>query len=818
MKKRLFAIALALCLCLTLLPAAALATEWRYSNAQSVSTAAELVAALPSGENEPDEHDIVWIPQAELAADVTVDPEHSVHTLGKLVVPAGRTLTIEAGAELEAEVENHGTVNVQPGGALMTTMAGENAIANYGTINVARGATLASQKGGNVRNKAGGMLEMDGLFTCNGYDAPWFDNAGTVSGHGQVVVPKLFHADSVDKRIAAANIISDYCVGSDVEVFVSAYDLGEMQTLAGNGSVRGVFVTTEQTDTVEVHVTGALDLTGKKLMLDAKVNLILDAGATLTVGALSDLYYNGRWCKLAVPALGGTLRIGGTAVISGDASAGAIFTVTAGEMFTSGGEWAWMHPVTENLDKWYYVQSGGAVSAAGAVTNALNLTLIVDGALNITDSFSIPYAEIRDEINDPDDKAQIDTINYCPESAERAVRGQSATNFELDFDLNTGSGYADIYDHLAINAGKTYLRADGNDVPVTPTRSGYTFTGWKATSKWSATAEQLAAFTVKRADGDTSETGWYVDWPTQFPVRMVAQWSADSYDGGGSASARTETPAETKAEVADDGSVTATVSAADAEKGSATLPVTVEAAADTASAPTVTVDLPADAELTVEIPVANATAGTVAVLVHADGTEEILPDTALTEKGVAVELKGGATLKIVDNTQSFGDVTAEHWGEEAVAFVSARGLMQGVGGGAFDPDGTMDRAMIATVLYRLERKPDVETKADFADVEDGTWYSAAITWASETGIVEGYGESFGTGDPVTREQLAVMLWRLSGRPAAAAVEAGASDWAAQAMSWAISAGLIQGDENGYRAGDTASRAEAAAILMRYIDL
>ena len=73
-------------------------------------------------------------------------------------------------------------------------------------------------------------------------------------------------------------------------------------------------------------------------------------------------------------------------------------------------------------------------------------------------------------------------------------------------------------------------------------------------------------------------------------------------------------------------------------------------------------------------------------------------------------------------------------------------------------------------------------------------------------------------DPATREQIVVMLWRLSGKPEAEAVESGASDWAASAMSWAIAVGLIEGDEGGYRPTDEVKRVECATILMRYINL
>ena len=142
----------------------------------------------------------------------------------------------------------------------------------------------------------------------------------------------------------------------------------------------------------------------------------------------------------------------------------------------------------------------------------------------------------------------------------------------------------------------------------------------------------------------------------------------------------------------------------------------------------------------------------------------------------------------------------------------------GVGNDNFAPERTMSRAMIATVLYRMERQPDTDAVAAFDDVEADKWYSEAVAWAAEAGIVEGYGANYGVNDDVTREQLVLMLWRMAGKPAAERVECGAHSWAADAMSWAISAGLIDGDAEELDVRGSATRADAAMILMRFINL
>ena len=111
----------------------------------------------------------------------------------------------------------------------------------------------------------------------------------------------------------------------------------------------------------------------------------------------------------------------------------------------------------------------------------------------------------------------------------------------------------------------------------------------------------------------------------------------------------------------------------------------------------------------------------------------------------------------------YTDVTGDEWYAEAVAELREKGIMDGVGDNRFDPNGIFTRAQLATVLYRLADKPTVRGEDGFTDTEPGKWYSDAVLWASQNGIVSGYGNGlFGTMDPTTQEQLAVMLWRSAG--------------------------------------------------------
>lgn len=166
----------------------------------------------------------------------------------------------------------------------------------------------------------------------------------------------------------------------------------------------------------------------------------------------------------------------------------------------------------------------------------------------------------------------------------------------------------------------------------------------------------------------------------------------------------------------------------------------------------------------------------------------------------------------------FADVTSMDWFFDDAGYCFDNGIFTGVSSDRFAPGGIMTRAMLVTVLYRLEMEPAVTPEDVFPDVPADTWYTDAAAWAKAQGIVLGSGGGFNAMEPITREQLALMLWRLADMPEAAPAETGASSWAADAMSWAVEQGILLGDGSGYRPASGASRAEVAAMLMRYIDL
>lgn len=172
----------------------------------------------------------------------------------------------------------------------------------------------------------------------------------------------------------------------------------------------------------------------------------------------------------------------------------------------------------------------------------------------------------------------------------------------------------------------------------------------------------------------------------------------------------------------------------------------------------------------------------------------------------------------------FQDVTADMWCYNAVRFVSENDLMNGISSNLFAPNTNLSRAQLAQILYNKEGRPETE-KAIFTDVPDGEWYSNAVAWAAEKGIVSGYGNGlFGPVDNITREQLAVMLWRYAGSPAATNKELHfadaneASSYALEALCWATENSIINGYGNGELAPKGEStRAQVAQMLMNYLN-
>ena len=185
------------------------------------------------------------------------------------------------------------------------------------------------------------------------------------------------------------------------------------------------------------------------------------------------------------------------------------------------------------------------------------------------------------------------------------------------------------------------------------------------------------------------------------------------------------------------------------------------------------------------------------------------------------------TVTFAETPLPFTDVTEGDWFYDAVRYAYETGLMDGVGDNLFAPNSETTRAQLVTILYRLAGEPEVSGTSGFTDVEADTWYTDAVVWAAENGIVNGVSETeFAPGKDITREQLATILFRYAeakGYDVSARADLSAytdadqiQSYAAESVAWAVAEGLIQGfEDNTLRPAGNATRAQIATILMRF---
>ena len=200
-----------------------------------------------------------------------------------------------------------------------------------------------------------------------------------------------------------------------------------------------------------------------------------------------------------------------------------------------------------------------------------------------------------------------------------------------------------------------------------------------------------------------------------------------------------------------------------------------------------------------------------------------MPASAVTVKASFTKDDGSVSTGL-----PFTDVKADDWFYDAVKYAYDNKLMDGTSSTTFAPLMTTNRAMVVTMLWRLEGQPKADATLSFTDVESGVWYTDAVRWAASEGIVKGYSDTvFAPNDTVTREQLATILYRyaeykeydVSARGDLTTFTDGSavSTWAVDGMTWAVGAELITGKDGGkLDPTGTATRAEVATILMRLL--
>lgn len=471
-------------------------------------------------------------------------------------------------------------------------------------------------------------------------------------------------------------------------------------------------------------------------------------------------------------------------------------------------------------------------------------------------------------------QAALDVIDAAITEAKKVARQAAPTQAAVDAAVKALNDAVTLF-----STQKAAGKKDDGTVTPPPVTTQYTLTA-AATSNGTVSFRVAGSAATKAAAGatvtvvTTPASGYKVGTITTTPAATVTNGTftmpaanvtvtvtfvqdgggsgSGSFGGGGgggsaSSNAKTETLADgttvtttkggsttkesivrpdgTRAEMSykNDGSATGTITKKDGTKATVTTTKDGET--------TVKVTVPAGVDATnVSIPVKDAKPGTVAVIVKDNGKEELVRMSAKDEAGVVVRLDGSATVKLVDRSKTFVDVPSDYWAEPSVDFVAARELFNGTDETHFTPNGTMTRGMMATVLFRLDGARKADSTKNFTDVAAETWYTDAVAWANDRKIVTGYSDgTFGPHDNVTREQLAVMLYRYAKAEGlvkenkaktlnyADADQVG--DWAVEAVSWLTANGIMTGKPgNLVDPKGNASRAEVAAVLERFVEL
>lgn len=320
-----------------------------------------------------------------------------------------------------------------------------------------------------------------------------------------------------------------------------------------------------------------------------------------------------------------------------------------------------------------------------------------------------------------------------------------------------------------------------------PTRSGYRFSGWELDGN------KITEYTASSEGGKS--------------VTIIARWARNTGGGSSTPTYTLELPDDMK-----NGSIT--VSSKNATKDS-TVIITV---------------IPNEGYLLEELVVTDKNGKEILLTKENDGKYSFVMPASKVE--IAVSFQKDSSKEHDCPSEKFYDIDTTLWYHEALDYVIANGLMKGISDTSFAPQGTMTRGMMVTILYRLEGEPTVSGEAMFTDSGDPIYqyYTHAVNWAATNHIVEGYGDgSFGPEDAVTREQFSAILYRYATVKGYDTTQGGMavrefadyaliSDWAQEAMNWAVNAQIIKGNGNNLlNPNEVATRAEIAQMIFNFLD-
>ena len=406
---------------------------------------------------------------------------------------------------------------------------------------------------------------------------------------------------------------------------------------------------------------------------------------------------------------------------------------------------------------------------------------------HVDGDYTVKYSQNRQEVTEPTDAGVYDVeITRAEDETHAAYHGY-------------------IMGGLVINKAPLTIKADdksirvGNDLP----QYTYTVSGWQGGD----TNDLLTGVSVTCPTADADQAGDYpiiVSGPEELDNYKVSYengtLTVSRRSSGGSSSSSTE-----YAITVDDGkNGSVSVSPKRAEKG------------DTV---TITVKPDTGYELD-ELTVTDKDGDEIKLTEKADNKFTFkMPGSKVT---VEASFAKDGTVQKPDTR--FDDVAKNAWYYNAVEYVAENGIMSGVSAREFTPNAGFSRAMLAQTLYAMSGKPAVKAESTFADVAANAWYADAVNWAAEKGYVSGVGDGkFAPDASVTREQMALILYRYAGSPDASGMaqkefadSSSVSAYAVDAIRWAVHEGLISGMENNTLAPQgTATRAQVAQILMNF---
>lgn len=363
------------------------------------------------------------------------------------------------------------------------------------------------------------------------------------------------------------------------------------------------------------------------------------------------------------------------------------------------------------------------------------------------------------------------------------------------------------------------------NAPTPPTRRGYSFTGWytdgDSTVPYDFTKAVRSDLTLYAGWSSSSSSSSGSSGRTDSKVELNPDGSktditTDLMTGTVTKTTVQKNGSKSIVETQKDGTITTTDIRKDGIKTK-----TIMAPSGNITAQ---VNIPSGVDkTTVIIPTQKKpTISTVAVIMKPDGSREIVKTSLADDNGVKITLNGSATLEIIDNTKQFNDVQPSNWYNDAVLFVTSRELFKGTGDTSFTPNASMTRGMLVTVLHRLDNIPN-EGAIYFGDVNRDDYYADAVAWASVNGIVKGVDGRFQPDVSITREQIATILYRYArGKDSSTSLDGFAdsgkiSSYAIESVSWAVQNGILQGDGRDLRPQAPVSRAEVSAILQRFVE-